>query len=178
MKKGHRNLKLVMIILAVFLVATAASTSFAHRGGWMGYAPGMMTDSQPRLTTDQQQKLDAVHTKYDKQLGQLQASINSKVDEYQQARENDKTTVGTLNQLEAQISDLKQQYWTVLDQANNEADKIVPAAEGSWFTCANDDHYRGQRMGMMYDGDDGDYGNHHMGYDHDGMMGGRYASCW
>ena len=55
MKKGHRNLKLVMIILAVFLVATAASTSFAHRGGWMGYGPGMMTDSQPTLTTDQQQ---------------------------------------------------------------------------------------------------------------------------
>lgn len=176
MKNEKRKLKIVIVTLTVFLVATAASTSFAHRSNGWGYGAGMMSGSQTALTTEQQQKLDAVQTKYSQQLDQLRASINSKATQYQEARANDSTTVGTLNQLEAQITDLKQQYWTVMDQANNEAEKIAPGTHGSWLTCANDDnHYHGHRMGMMFDGDNGD---HHMEYDHDGMMGGRNASCW
>lgn len=173
MKNQKSKFKIVIVTLAVFLVATAASTSFAHRSGW-GHGTGMMSDSQPALTAEQQQKLDAVQTKYSPQLDQIRTSINSKANQYQEARANDNTTVGTLNQLEAQINDLKQQYWTVRDQANTEAEKIAPGTHGSWLTCANNhDHYRGHRMGMMYDGNDVD---HHMGYDHDEMMGGGYMS--
>ena len=157
-----KKLKIITIGLVLGFVATA-STGFAG----MDHGSNM-TNTQTNLTAEQQQQLDTVKGKYSAQLDKLQANLNSKMTEYQNARTNESTTVGTLNKLEAEVTELRSQYWTLLDQANAEAGQSVGNGNGMWFTCGYDNcnhqNMNGNHMGMMNGG--------MMNGNHKGMMNG------
>lgn len=146
-----KKIKVITIGLVLGFVATT-SISFAG----MNHGANM-THSQTNLTAEQQQQLD-----------KLQSDLNSKVTEYQNARANDSTTVGTLNKLEAEATELRNQYWTLLDQANAEAGQSVGNGNGIWFTCGydncNQQNMNGNHMGMRNGGMmSGGRGNNHQG---------------
>jgi len=158
-----------------------ASTSFAC-GGCNRHGGSY---AQSNLTDEQGQQLDAINDKYAKQLETIQDSLNEKSREYKEVRANDNTTVGTLNKLEAEMADLEKQYGKVLDQANSEADEILPDGYGPQFACGyggcNHQHHRwdaskGRHMGS---GPRHGMGGRHMGpgprY---GMPGESMAPCW
>lgn len=154
-----------------------AATSFAC-GGCCGHGGSY---AQPNLTEEQGRKLDAIHEKYAKQLETIQDSLNDKSREYKEARSNESTTVGTLNKLEAEMTELEKQYGVVLDQANSEADEILPDGYGPRFSCAYNDcshqHHRGGHGHHM--GPRGGMGGSHMGQGpRHGMMGQGTAPCW
>ncbi|PLX87921.1 MAG: hypothetical protein C0618_05825 [Desulfuromonas sp.] len=124
------------------------------------------------MTDEQGQQLDAINDKYAKQLEAIQGSLNEKNRAYKEARSNENTTVGTLNKLEAEIEGLEKQYGKVLDQANSEADQILPDGYGPQFACGyrgcNHRHHRGYASN-----------GRHMGPGHrHGMGGGHMPSCW
>jgi hypothetical protein len=186
-----KNFKVIIFGLILGLVATT-TMSFAG----MGHGAGMM-NSQTSLTAEQQQQLDAVKEKYAAQLDKLQADYNNKVNEYRTARTDQSTTIGSLNKLEAEAQELQRQYWTLQEQANNEA--IQSVGNGQWFTCGYDncDQHNdvgGNHMGMMNGGGmmngcgmmHGGTGqnqqghmncDNHMGTDHNGTVG-QMARCW
>ncbi|SHJ48753.1 hypothetical protein SAMN02745165_02468 [Malonomonas rubra DSM 5091] len=161
--------KILIFSLIVGFLAIA-STSFASWNCRGGYGPGS-TYSSANLTTEQQQKLDVVKEKYSGQLDELQASLNSKTEEYRSASANDSTTVGALRNLETEIVDLEKQYWSLLDKANKEAGGFIAGGNGSWFRCGYNgcDHQSHRaRMGQ----------GHQMGSGHMSRMAGHMGGCW
>lgn len=151
--------------IGLFLFVTtsfACNGCYGHRGSY----------TQPNLTEEQGQQLDAINDKYAKQLEAIQESLNDKSREYKEARANENTTVGTLNKLEAEMADLEKQYGKVLDQANSEADEILPDGYGPQFACGysgcNHQHHRGYASKGRHMGEEPRHG-----------MGGRHmSSCW
>ena len=167
MKRTVSIHKIAIAALALGILSLA-STSFACWGNGMGHGHG---NAYTNLTAEQQQQLDTVKAKYSDQLDKLQASLNSKSDEYRTARTNDSTTIGTLRQLEAEIDDLEQQYWTLLDKANSEAGGFIAGGNGAWFHCGyNGSDHQGHwsRMGQ----------GRHMGPGYMNRMAGQRGGCW
>ena len=166
--KKTTNIRNIVMAALVLGFLSLASTSFACWGNLKGHGTG---NAYSNLTAEQQQQLETVKEKYSGQLGELQASLNSKSDEYRTARANDSTTVGTLKQLEAEIADLEQQYWTLLDKANNEAGGFIAGDKGAWFHCGYNgcDHQR--HWGRMGQG-------RHMGPEHMNRMASYMGGCW
>lgn len=167
MKRTAHIQKIITVALALGFLSLA-STSFACRGNLMGHGSG---NSHANLTAEQLQQLDAVKTKYSGQLDELQASLNSKSDEYRVARANGSTTVGTLKQLEAEIADLEQQYWTLLDKANNEAGGFIAGDKGAWFHCGYNGCDHQSHWGRMGQG-------RHMDPEHMNRMASHMGGCW
>jgi len=171
------------IMGAVLVVLLAVGTSgFAFRGGpGMGY--GQATIGTATLTADQQEKIDAIQTKYQPQIKELEQKITAKQDELATARSNDKTTVAQLNALEKECYQLNRQYRSLLDKANDEVVDVAGPNYGNYFACnyMNGNHQHmgagmyGQHMGS------GMYGRHmsggmygqHMG----NMMSGQNMPC-
>lgn len=167
MNQTTHTRKIVMAALVLGFLSLA-SISFACWGNWMGYGHD---NAYENLTAKQQQQLDTVKTKYSGPLDELQASLNSKSDAYRTARANDSTTVGALKKLEAEIADLEQQYWTLLDKANTEAGGFIEKGKGAWFHCGYNgcDHQRHWgRMGQ----------DRHMGSGQMNRMDGHRCGCW
>lgn len=173
MKRTAHIQKIVIVALTLGFVSLA-STSFACWGNWMGHGPG---NAYTNLTAEQQQQLDTVKTKYSGQLDELQASLNSKSNEYRTARANDSTTVGSLKQLETEIADLEQQYWTLLDKANTEAGGFIAGGKGSWFHCGYNGCDHQSHWGQMGQGRHMGSGQH-MGTGHMTRMAGHRGDCW
>jgi hypothetical protein len=152
-------------ILGLFVFA---SLSLACGGG---YGPRGFS-SRANLSGEQGQQLAAVNAKYAQQLATLQEDLAEKSRAYKAARANENTTVGTLNELEAELSNLERRYGAVLAQADAEAGKVLPDAYGPRFAGI----YSG--CGHHYQRDTPAPGRHRgAGYRQD--MGGRYLSaCW
>ena len=173
MKRTAHFQKIVIVALVLGFVSLA-STSFACWGDWMGHGSG---NTQANLTAEQLLQLDTVKAKYSGQLDELQASLNSKSAEYRTARANDNTTVGTLKKLEAEIGDLEQQYWTLLDKANTEAGGYIAGGNGAWFHCGYNGCDHQSHWGQMWQG-------RHMGSDqhmcqgHMNRMAAYSGGCW
>ena len=167
MKNTSHIRKIVMAALVLGFLSFA-STSFACWGNWMGHGTG---NNHANLTAEQQQQLDTVKEKYSGQLDELQASLNSKGDKYRSARANDSTTVGTLRQLETEIADLEQQYWTLLDKANNEAGGFISDGKGTRFHCGYNGCDHQSHWGKMGQG-------RHMGQGHMNHMASHMGGCW
>lgn len=167
MKNIMKIQNLTLIALSIGFLALA-SKSFACGGYGMGYGPGSM-HTQTDLTAEQQQKITTVKEKYGDQLEQLQRSLDQKTDQYRAARADDSTTVGTLKQLNAEISDLQQQYRSTLSKANVEAGGLLAYADGTWIRCYDDNQGHPQHWGMME-------GGRHMGPGQ--MMFSDDADCW
>jgi len=137
----------------------------------MGYGHGG-SSVQTNLTAEQGKQLNSINEKYFQQFEVIQESLNNKDREYQDARANESTTVGTLNLLEKEMAELERQYGNVLDQANAEADVFLPEGYGPSFNCA----YSG--CGHQYHRGNGSHGRQ-MGQGCQNRMGGRHmASCW
>lgn len=175
--------KIVLILGAASFIGLFlfTSTSFACNGcyGHGGSYP------QANLTEEQGQQLDVINDKYSKQLEAIQDSLNDKSREYKIARANENTTVGTLNKLEAEMADLEKQYGNVLDQANSEADEILPDGYGPRFACGysgcNHQYHRGyaSKGRHMGAGPRHDMGGRHMSPgSRYGMTGQSMAPCW
>ncbi len=155
--------KIVVTALVLGLLSLAA-ISFAHWGSQMSHgstASGPCTNLTD-LTAEQQQQIDAVKEKYSDQMEELQTALNSKRDEYRSARTNDSTTVGTLKQLENEITELKEQYWALLSEANKEANGLLAGDSQTWGQCGY--HNESNHRGMMCEG-------RRMGPGHMGRMG-------
>lgn len=169
MKKTAKMQKIVMtaLVLGFLFLAT---TSFAGWGTRMGHGP-VSGNTNANLTAEQQQQLDTAREKYSGPLEELQTSLNSKRDAYRSARANDSTTVGTLKQLEAEMTALEQQYSTLLDKANSEAGGDIADGNGASFHCGykGSDHqnHRG-KMGK----------DHQMGPENMKRMAGHMGDCW
>lgn len=166
MKKMTHMQEIVIMVLVLGFLSLAA-TSFAHWEGQMGHrstATGPCTNLTD-LTAEQQQQVDTVKEKYSAQIEGLQTSLNSKRDEYRSARTNDSTTVGTLKQLENEITELEKQYWALLNEANKEAGGLLASDKQAWGQCGyhNESNHHNRR-GMMDEG-------RHMGSGHMGRMG-------
>ena len=148
-----KNNRKLMAATAILATVALAAPAFAWTDGWSGTrmnrGAGAMTDTQP-LTTEQQKKVDETQSKYQSQLPELQQKLNAKQDELIAARSDDATTVGQLNQIESELYNLERDYWTKLDQANQEVRRAAGGGYDSRFTC----DYRGcdhDRHGMMRD---------------------------
>ena len=141
-------------ILGLFVFA---SLSLACGGG---YGPRGFS-SRANLSGEQGQ-----------QLATLQEDLAEKSRAYKAARANENTTVGTLNELEAELSNLERRYGAVLAQADAEAGKVLPDAYGPRFAGVY------SSCGHHYQRDTPAPGRHRgAGYRQD--MGGRYLSaCW
>ena len=166
--KRTAHIQKIVIATLILGFLSLASTSFACWGNWRGHGPD---NAYSNLTAEQQQQLDTVKEKYSSQLDDLRASLNSKSDEYRAARANDNTTIGTLKKLEAEIDDLEQQYWTLLDKANTEAGGYIAGGNGAWFHCGYNgcDHQsHWDRMGQ----------GRHMNPGHMNRMVGHRGGCW
>ncbi|HMB15456.1 MAG TPA: hypothetical protein VKN62_04000 [Pelovirga sp.] len=175
-------MKKIAITALILGLLSLAAISFAHWESQMGHgstASGPCTNLTD-LTAEQQQQVDAVKEKYSDQMEELQTSLNSKRDEYLSARTNDSTTVGTLKQLENEITELKQQYWALLSEANKESGGLLAGDSQTWGQCGyhNESNHHNRRR-MMGEG-------RHMGSGHMGRMGqghmnhlaGQQNSCW
>jgi Spy/CpxP family protein refolding chaperone len=164
--KNNRKLITATAILAMLALAAPA---FAWMDNWSGSrmnrGAGAATDTQA-LTAEQQKRVDQIQGKYQPQLQELQQKLNAKQDELIAARSDDATTVGQLNQIESELYNLERDYWTKLDQANQEVRRAAGGGYDSRFTC----DYRGcdhDRHGMMRAGytmsdrsmSDGHYGS-------------------
>jgi hypothetical protein len=88
------------------------------------------------LTAGQQEKIDAVKSKYQSRLNDLRQKLDAKSSELTTARTNDNTTVGLLKTLERDLFQLERQYWSLLDQANAEASGISGNMLSPYFTCS------------------------------------------
>ena len=163
-----KNLALIVGVLIVLSLFVFTSTSIACG---MGYGHGG-SSVQTNLTAEQGKQLNSINEKYFQQFEVIQESLNNKDREYQDARANESTTVGTLNLLEKEMAELERQYGNVLDQANAEADVFLPEGYGPSFNCA----YSG--CGHQYHRGNGSHGRH-MGQGQQNGVGGRHmASCW
>lgn len=160
----------ILIFTLVIGFLAVASTSFACWNCRGGDSSGSAYSSA-NLTTEQQQQLDAVKEKYSGQLDELQASLNSKTDEYRSASANDSTTVGALRNLETEIVDLEKQYWALLDKANKEAGGFVAGGNGPWFRCGYNSCDHQSHWGRMGQG-------RHMGPGYMNRMAGHMGGCW
>lgn len=147
--------KFIFISLTIALLAVS-TTSFACRNDHTGYGHGTVY-SKTSLTAEQQQQLDAVTAKYSEQLNELRASLETKREAYRAAKFDDSTTIGTLRQLEADLDNLKQQYWALLDKANTEAGGLITTTDSVWYNCGYDDDRQHHHRGWMAHGN-------HMGY--------------
>ena len=167
MKEKVKKVSILAVAIAVGWAATVYS-SFACGGNGMGH----MANSTHALTVEQQQKLDTVKEKYSSDLDALQSSLNKKSDAYNMALTDERTTVGTLNRLEAERVDLERQYFTLLDQANQEAGLYVSSNNGPWFGCNyNGCDHQGHMQSQPY--------GRHMGSNHQrGLYENRMARCW
>ena len=168
----------VMSFLGVFVITSLSVAC----GGYYGHGGSY---PQSSLTEEQGRQLDAINDKYAKQLEAIQDSLNDKSRDYKEARTNESTTVGTLNKLEAELANLERQYGEVLDQANSEADKILPDGYGPRFDCGysgcHHQHHRGYASHgrHMGPGSQNGMGDSHMGPGpRFGMTGQRMAPCW
>jgi hypothetical protein len=139
-------------ILGLFVFA---SLSLACGGG---YGPRGFS-SRANLSGEQGQ-----------QLATLQEDLAEKSRAYKAARANENTTVGTLNELEAELSNLERRYGAVLAQADAEAGKVLPDAYGPRFAGV----YRG--CGHHYQRDTPAPGRH-QGAGYRQGMGARYLSA-
>lgn len=148
-----KNKRRLMTATAILALATMATPGFAWMndwsGSWMNGSAGTAIDRQS-LSVEQQKKVDEIQSKYQPQLQELRDKLNAKQDELFAARSDDATTVGRLNELEGELYRLERDYWTKLDQANLEVNRVAGGGYGSWFTC----EYRGcdgdmRRQGMM-----------------------------
>ena len=149
----------ILIITLVLGFLAVASTSFAcsNCGGGHG---SVSAYSSASLTSEQQQQLD-----------EIQTSLNSKTEEYRSASANDSTTVGTLRTLETEISDLKEQYWTVLGKPNHKTNGSIAGGNGPWLRCgSNGCNHQSHRDSMGQD--------QHMGQGHMNRMAGHMGGCW
>lgn len=130
--KAHRNRITATALVALLAIATPA---FAWMGNYgMGYGGGPAT-AGAALSVEQQKQVDAVQSKYQPQLDELQRKLDVKSSELAAARANDSTTVAQLNALEGDLSQLERRYWTLLDQANTEAAQVAGTGVGAYFSC-------------------------------------------
>jgi len=145
-KKINLNRMTATALVALLAMATPA---FAWMGNWSGYGRGS-TAGTSTLSAEQQKRVDAVQSKYQPQLNELQQKLNAKSSELAAARANGSTTVAQLNALETESFQLERQYWTLLDQANAEATQVTGAGFGPYFTCGymgcNHQHHRDSVM--------------------------------
>ncbi len=162
MNKMTRMHKIAITALVLGLLSLA-TTSFAHWENQMGHGP-TAHGSYTNLTAEQQQQIDVVKEKYSDQMEELQTSLNSKREEYRSARTNDSTTVGTLKQLENEITEIEQQYWTLLNEANKEAGGLMTGDTQAWGQCGYHNESHHNQRGMMGEG-------RHMGSNRMGRMG-------
>jgi septal ring factor EnvC (AmiA/AmiB activator) len=152
--KIHRKRMAATALVALLAIATPA---FAWMGSWSGYGMGYgggPATAGATLTAEQQKQVDAIQSKYQPQLDELQQKLNAKSSELATARANGDTTVAQLNALESELFQLERQYWTLLDQANTEVAQVAGTGFGSYFTCGymgcNHQHYRGSVMPSGY----------------------------
>lgn len=151
------------MLVAGFAIVTFATPAFAWMGNYgMGYGGGPAT-ARATLSAEQQKQVDAVQGKYQPKLDELQQKLGAKSSELAAARANGSTTVSQLNALETELFQLERQYWTLLDQANQEMFQ-VGGGHGPSFACD-------------YRGCDHSYGRHGMMMDNRSMPAGRYGSC-
>jgi hypothetical protein len=141
------------ILIASLAVLTFATPAFAWMGNWQGNSG----TNRPAMSAEQQQQVQQVEGRYGEELQELESQLNAKQAELLAARSNDATTVGQLNELERELYNLERTYWTKLDQANLEINRVAGNGYGSGFTCdyRDCDHNYGRhemmRGGMMTD---------------------------
>lgn len=161
-RKINLNRMTATALVALFAMATPA---FAWMGNWSGYDRGP-TAGTSTLSAEQQKRVDAVQSKYQPQLDDLQQKLDAKSSELRAARSDGNATVAQLNTLESDLSQLERQYWALLDQANAEAVRITGTGYGPYFTCGymgrNYPGPMGPRMGGRYNGYNR-YNNHYCG---------------
>lgn len=157
MKSRIFNRKRVTATAIIALLGMAVP-AFAWMGNWSGYGMGYgggTAVSGSTLNAEQQKQVAEVHDKYQPQMQKLQQQLDARASELAAARASG-TTVARLNSLQAELSQLERQYWTLLDQANAEAGRIAGSGNGPYFTCGymgcNHQHHMGPRMDGRYDG--------------------------
>ena len=135
------------MLVACFAIVTFATPAFAWMGNWQGHSG----TNRPELSDEQQQQVQQVENRYGKELQELESQLNAKQTELLTARSNDATTVGQLNELERELYNLERTYWTKLDQANLEINRVAGNGYGSGFTCDHRgcDHNYGRHETMM-----------------------------
>jgi hypothetical protein len=162
------------MLIASLMLLTFVTPAFAWMDGWTGRGMDPASGALS-LTAEQQKKVDEIQGKYQPQLQDLQQKLEAKQSELNAARSNDATTVGRLNALESELYKLERSYWTELDQANLEVNRVVGGGDSSWFACdyRGCDHNNGRhgimnRREMMRDG--------HM-MSGNNMSGSNYGTC-
>lgn len=150
--KNNGKLITATAILAMVAMTTPA---FAWMGDWSGSR--MNRGSRPpasaqAFTAEQQKKVDEIQGKYQPQLQELRDNLNAKQDELIAARSDNTTTVGRLNVLEGELFQLERQYWTLMNQANAEATRVVGTGFAPYFTCGYTGcNHQGHTGAMMPD---------------------------
>ncbi len=123
----HNRCRTAIIVLTIALSMGVASQAGAWMGnqgnhdcdrtmsgkmmmhnGWMGNMMGQQTN--PTLTTEQQQQVKDIEADYQADLQAKEAAIQSKIAEIKTAYADNSTTVGQLNTLRSDLHNLKRDY--------------------------------------------------------------------
>jgi len=142
-------------VIALLLFATASIGLTHSRGGYGmhdrgGYGMGMY-HNRTELTAEQQQALESLQDNYAQQFEDLEVALDEKRGAYQDARADDETTVGELNQLRDEMFELRDEYRSLRLAFKDEVSQIVPDTAPGGRYC----NY-GNRSGGYCDG----YGPH------------------
>ena len=170
-------------VIALLLFATASIGLTHSRGGYGmhdrgGYGMGMY-HNRTELTADQQQALESLQNNYAQEFDELEVALDEKRAAYQDARANDKTTIGELNQLHDEMFELRDEYRSLRLAFKDEASQIAPEATTGGSYC----NY-GKRSGGYCDGNGPRSGHGKRGWHHerdDAHQRGGYGrggGCW